>query len=347
VAILDLIEFPDESGSEMVHRVPEYGSGEFRLGSQLVVRESQAAIFFRDGKALDVFTAGRHTLSTNNIPILSSLFGIPFGGKSPFRAEVMFVSLREFIDMKWGTPQPILFRDTDLGMVRLRAFGSYSMQIADPQLFVNKIVGQQGVYDTGQIQDYLRNTIVQNLTTILGQLMKSILDLPSQYNNIASATRAAVMSEYGNLGLQLRGFQVAAITPPEEVQKFIDQRSSMGALGNMQQYMQFQTAQALRDAANNPGEMGGAQGAGLGAGMGVGMGMAMAEQMRQAMQPQQGQYPPQQGNPQQQGYQQPQGQAPQGSPGGAPGAGPKFCPECGTPTNGAKFCSNCGHKLIP
>ena len=344
MAILDLIEFPDESGSEMVHRVPEYGSGEFRLGSQLVVRESQAAIFFRDGKALDVFTAGRHTLSTNNIPILSNLFGIPFGGRSPFRAEVMFVSLREFIDMKWGTPQPILFRDTDLGMVRLRAFGSYSMQIADPQMFVNKIVGQQGVYDTNQIQDYLRNTIIQNLTTILGQLMKSILDLPAQYNNIASATRAAVMSEFGALGLQLRAFQLAAVTPPEEVQKFIDQRSSMGALGNMQQYMQFQTAQAMRDAANNQGELGGAQGAGLG----MGMGMAMAEQMRQAMQPQQGQ--PQQGYPQQQqGYQQPQGQpqqAPQGGQGAAPGAGPKFCPECGTPTSGARFCSNCGHKLI-
>jgi membrane protease subunit (stomatin/prohibitin family) len=348
VAILDLIEFPDESGSEMVHRVPEYGSGEFRLGSQLVVRESQAAIFFRDGKALDVFTAGRHTLSTNNIPILSSMFGIPFGGKSPFRAEVVYVSLREFIDMKWGTPQPILFRDTDLGMVRLRAFGSYSMQIADPQLFVNKIVGQQGVYDTNQIQDYLRNTIIQNLTTILGQLMKSILDLPAQYNNIASATRAAVMSEYAALGLQLRAFQVAAITPPEEVQKFIDQRSSMGALGNMQQYMQFQTAQAVRDAANNPGEAGGAQGMGLG----MGMGMAMADQIRQSMQPQQGGpqqqgYPPQQGQYPQQGQPTPQAQAPQGSQGAAPSSGPKFCPECGQPTTpGAKFCQNCGHKLV-
>lgn len=357
MAILDLIEFPDESGQEMVHRVPEYGSGEFRLGSQLVVRESQAAIFFRDGKALDVFTAGRHTLSTMNIPILSGLFGIPFGGKSPFRAEVYFVSMREFIDMKWGTPQPILFRDTDLGMVRLRAFGTYSMQIADPQLFVNKIVGQQGVYDTSQIQDYLRNSIVQNLTTILGQMMQSILDLPAQYNNIASATRASVLQEYTTLGLQLRGFNLTAVTPPEEVQKYIDQRSSMGALGNMNQYMQFQTAQAIRDAANNPGGAGEAQGTGLGAGLGVGMGMAMMDQMRQAMQggqgqpaPQQG-YPPQQGNPQQggQGYAPQQGgQVPQQGQGAAPASGPKFCPECGQPVvPGAKFCANCGHRLIP
>lgn len=335
MAILDLIEYPDESGQDMVSRVPANGSGEFRLGSQLVVRESQAAIFFRDGKALDVFTAGRHTLSTNNIPILSELFKIPFGGKSPFRAEVYFVSLREFIDMKWGTPQPILFRDTDLGMVRLRAFGTYSMQIADPQLFVNKIVGQQGFYDTGQIQDYLRNTIIQNLTTILGQMMTSILDLPAQFNNIASATRAAVLSEFTNIGLQMRGFQLTSVTPPEEVQKFIDQRSSMGALGNMNQYMQFQTAQAIRDAANNPGEAGSAQGAGLGAGLGMGMGMSMAEQMRQSMQG--GQQ-----NQQNQGGGQPA--APQSGGGG--GGGAKFCPECGQPvTPGAKFCQNCGHKL--
>jgi membrane protease subunit (stomatin/prohibitin family) len=350
VAIIDLIEFPDESGQEMVHRVPEYGSGEFVLGSQLVVRESQNAIFFRDGKALDVFTAGRHTLSTMNIPILSGLFGIPFGGKSPFRAEVYFVSMREFIDMKWGTPQPILFRDTDLGMVRLRAFGTYSMQIADPQLFVNKIVGQQGVYDTGQIQDYLRNSIVQNLTTILGQMMQSILDLPAQYNNIASATRASVLQEFTTLGLQLRGFNLTAVTPPEEVQKYIDQRSSMGAIGNMNQYMQFQTAQALRDAANNPGGAGDAQGAGLGAGMGMGMGMAMMDQMRQAMQGGQGQPVPQQGGPApQQGYAPQQGgQMPQQGQGAAPASGPKFCPECGQPvTPGSKFCGNCGHRLIP
>ncbi|HEU5329733.1 MAG: SPFH domain-containing protein [Thermomicrobiales bacterium] len=363
MALLDLIEFPDASGQEMVHRVPEYGSGEFTLGSQLVVRESQAAIFFRDGKALDVFGAGRHTLSTNNIPILSSIFGIPFGGKSPFRAEVYFVSLREFIDMKWGTPQPILFRDTDLGMVRLRAFGTYSMQIADPQLFVNKMVGQQGTYDTGQIQDYLRNSIVQQLTTILGQLMKSILDLPAQYNNIAAATRAAVMADYSALGLQLRGFQVAAITPPEEVQKFIDQRSSMGALGDMNRYTQFQTAQAIRDAANNPGT-GEGQGAGIGAGLGLGIGMGMAQQMQQAMQGgQQGyQQQPPQGYQQQppQGYQQPQGAPPQSQgyapPQGAPqdqapaqgqgAAGGKFCTECGTRNQpGAKFCSNCGHPM--
>jgi membrane protease subunit (stomatin/prohibitin family) len=340
VAILDLIEFPDESGREMVHRVPEYGSGEFRLGSQLVVRESQAAIFFRDGKALDVFGAGRHTLSTNNIPILSSLFGIPFGGKSPFRAEVYFVSLREFLDLKWGTPQPILFRDTDFGMVRLRAFGTYTMRIADPQMFVNTIVGQQGVYDTNQIQDYLRGVIVQELTTILGETMKSVLDLPVQFNTVASATRASVLDDFANLGLELRGFQLVSVTPPEEVQKFIDQRSAMGALGNMNQYTQFQTAQAIRDAANNPGELGGAQGAGLGAGMGMGMGMAMMDQMRQAMQGGQGGQGTQQ-------VQQPPQQAPVAPAGGTTVVGAtRACPNCQAQVPaGAKFCQNCGNAM--
>src|SRR5918997_5430780 len=141
MAILDLIEHPDEYANEMVARVPETGSGEFRLGSQLVVRESQRAVFFRDGKALDVFGPGRHTLSTQNIPLLTGLLGIPFGGKSPFRAEVYFVTTRELTDLKWGTPQPLAFRDNDFGMVRLRAIGAYSIRVADPQVFVTQVVG--------------------------------------------------------------------------------------------------------------------------------------------------------------------------------------------------------------
>lgn len=324
MAILDLIELPDESARDIVRRVPASGSGEFRLGSQLVVRESQTAIFFRDGKALDAFGPGRYTLSTNNIPILSSLFGMPFGGKSPFRAEVYFVSRREFIDLKWGTPQPILFRDTDLGMVRLRAFGTYSMQVSDPQLFVNKIVGQQGIYDTNQISEYLRSSIVQQLTSLLGETMKSVLDLAAQFNTLASATRATVEQDFANLGLELRGFQLVSITPPEEVQSFIDQRSSMGALGDMNRYTQFQAAQALRDAANNEGGAGGAQGAGLGAGLGMGMGMAMADQMRRALQPGQSSPPP------------------------VATASGQVCPRCQNPVPaGAAFCPTCGASLAP
>jgi len=142
--IFDIVEFFDETGRQMVHRVPEHGSGDFRLGSQVIVRESQEAVFFRDGKAMDTFGPGRHTISTANIPLLTRLIGIPFSGETPFKAEVYFVNLREFLEQKWGTPEAITLRDSELGMVRLRAFGTYSMQINDSQLFVNKIVGTQG-----------------------------------------------------------------------------------------------------------------------------------------------------------------------------------------------------------
>src|SRR5215208_7892840 len=160
MALIDVIQHPSERSDEIVFRVPQQGAGEFRLGSQLIVRESQTAVFFRDGKALDTFGPGRHTLSTMNIPLLANLISIPFGGTSPFRAEVYFVNMADLIDMKWGTMEPVTFRDSEFGMVRLRAFGTYAMAINDPQLFVNKIVGTQGLYETGQIEDYLRSIII-------------------------------------------------------------------------------------------------------------------------------------------------------------------------------------------
>src|SRR5918998_2214967 len=203
MAILDLIEYPNEYADELVHRVPEHDSGEFRLGSQLVVRESQRAIFFRDGKALDVFGPGRHTLSTNNIPLLTGLLGLPFGGRSPFRAEVYFVSMREFTDMKWGTAQPLVYRDTELGMIRLRAFGTYSMRVADPQLFVNQIVGTRGAYSTNAIDEYLKSVIINEFNDILGEAKTPLLDLPGLTSELATTTRNALTDDFQRLGLQL------------------------------------------------------------------------------------------------------------------------------------------------
>jgi len=294
MAILDVIEFLDPTGRQMVHRVPEGGSGEFRLGSQLVVRESQAAVFFRDGKALDVFGPGRHTLSTMNIPLLTGLLSLPFGGKSPFRAEVIFVNLADFIDMKWGTMEPVTFRDSEFGMVRLRAFGTYAMSIADPQLFVNKIVGTQGLYDTGQIEDYLRSIIVSRFNDIMGKTMTTLLDLPAKYNDVGAGMRASVTDDFANLGLNVKAFYVTSITPPEEVSKRIDERTGMGVVGNMNQYMQYQTAQAIggigqggQGGGGNTGDAA-STGLGLGAGMGVGAGMAqiISQNMAQAQQEQ-------------------------------------------------------------
>jgi len=295
MAILDVIEFLDPTGTQMVHRVPEGGSGDFRLGSQLVVRESQAAVFFRDGKALDVFGPGRHTLSTMNIPLLTGLLSLPFGGTSPFRAEVDFVNLADFIDMKWGTMEPVTFRDSQFGMVRLRAFGTYSMAIADPQLFVNKIVGTQGIYDTGQIVDYLRSIIVSRFNDIMGNTMTTLLDLPARYNDVGAGMRASVTDDFANMGLNLKAFYVTSITPPDEVSKRIDERTGMGVIGDIGQYVQYQTAQAIggvgQGAAQGGGGGGGAAetGLGLGAGMGIGAGMAqiVSQSMANAQQQQQ------------------------------------------------------------
>src|SRR5919199_316019 len=230
MAILDVIEFLDPTGRQIIHRVPEGGAGEFRIGSQLVVRESQAAVFFRDGKALDVFGPGRHTLSTANIPLLTNLLSIPFGGTSPFRAEVIFVNMADLIDMKWGTMEPVAFRDSEFGMVRLRAFGTYAMAVADPQLFVNKIVGTQGMYETTQIEDYLRTIIVSRFNDIMGETMKTLLDLPSQYNEVGAGLKTAVSDDFGNLGLNLKALYITSITPPEEVAKRIDERSGMAEI---------------------------------------------------------------------------------------------------------------------
>ncbi len=157
--IFDIVEAPDQGLNQMVYRVPQSGSGDFRLGSQVIVRENQTAVFYRDGKALDTFDPGRHTITTANVPLLINLLGTLFKGQSPFKAEVYFVNMRDFIDMKWGTPEPIALRDKDLGLARLRANGRYSMAIGDPQMFVAKIVGTQGLYQTSQIEDYLRGIV--------------------------------------------------------------------------------------------------------------------------------------------------------------------------------------------
>lgn len=350
MAILDVIEYLDPTGKDIAHRVPEAGSGEFRLGSQLIVRENQNAVFFRDGKALDTFEAGRHTLSTNNIPILANILAIPFGGTSPFRAEVYFVGMHEFIDQKWGTPEPIAYRDSEFGIVRLRAFGAYSFAVNNASLFVNKVVGTRGLVSTAAITDFLRGIIISNLADLLGENMKSILDLPSLYAEIAAGTRASVQDNFNQLGLDLRSLNVQAITPPEDVQKAIDTRSSMGAIGmqNMGAFAQYQAAQAMRDVANNPGGSSDMASAGLGLGAGAGLGAAMAGMINQAA------------------------NQPAGQPVPAPAAtqtcphcsatiaaSAKFCSECGKPVSvatkckncqadlapGAKFCANCGTKV--
>lgn len=281
--IIDVIEAPDQQRNQMVVRVPEVGSGDFRLGSAVIVRESQSAVFYRDGKALDVFGPGRHQITTANLPLLSGLLKLATGGNDLFTAEVYFVNMIEFTDWKWGTQEPITLRDQDFGIVRLRAFGNYSVQINNPQLFVTKIVGTGSGYQTNQIQDFLRGMIIARFADILGTSKIPVLDMPGMQDEIAAGVRAKLGDEFDAFGLTLKTFFLQNISMPEEVQKAIDQRASMGAIGNMQQFTQYQAAQALRDAAQQEGG-GGLAGAGLGLGAGAGLGAIMGQTMAQAMQ---------------------------------------------------------------
>ncbi len=322
--VFDVVEFVDETGNEMVHRVPEFGPGDFRLGSQVIVRESQSAVFFRDGKALDVFGPGRHTITTANIPLLAGLVNIPFGGRSPFTAEVYFVSRRDFVDLGWGTENPIPLRDKELGIVRLRAFGKYALAVSDPQLFVTNIVGTQGFYATSQITNYLRGIVVSRLTDVLGSTASSIFDLPALFDELGAAIRVRLLDDFKALGLDLKAFYVGSITPTEETSKAIDERASMGAIGNMQAYLQFKAARALGDAAQQTGGDGGLAGAGVGLGAGLGLGATIARELGDSL----------------------RGGGGQAAAGPAPTQNTVACPKCGTMNPaGANFCSNCGNNL--
>lgn len=281
--VFDIIELPDEMASDIVRRFPEQGSGDFRIGSQVIVRESQAAVFFRDGKALDVFGPGRHTITTANIPLLVNLIGKAFSGETPFKAEVYFVSMREFLDLKWGTPEPITIRDAVLRMARLRAFGTFAMQVAEPQLFVNQIVGAQRLYRTADIERFLRSIIITKLTDLLGELGRSILDIPAMMEELAAGVTAKAEPDFAARGLLLKSVYIESISPTEETAKAIDQAAAMGAIGDMDAYLKYKAALAMGDAARQEGA-GGLAGAGVGLGAGAAMGITMAQMMSQAMQ---------------------------------------------------------------
>jgi membrane protease subunit (stomatin/prohibitin family) len=281
---MDVIQYQDPTGNTMVSRWPSDGTAAIRLGSQLIVEESQQAVFFRDGRALDTFGPGRHTLATQNVPVLASLLSIPFGGTSPFQAAVVFVSTKTFLDLKWGTKEPVIFRDKELAMVRLRAFGKFAVRIVNAQVFVNSVVGSRGFYSSQAVEDYFRDVIVARLTDVLGENLTSIFDLPKLYDELAMGLKARVADDFNKYGIELVDLFMGAITPPEEVQKMIDERSGMGALGDMNAYMKFKTARAIGDAAQQPGGAGGTVGAGLGIGMGAGLGAMLPGMMRDAMQ---------------------------------------------------------------
>ncbi len=369
---MQVIQHVDPTGQTMVARVPQQGTSAIQLGSQLIVEESQQAVFFRDGKGLDTFMPGRHTLATQNLPLLTRLLGLPFEGKSPFQAAVVFVSTKTFLDLKWGTKEPVVYRDKELAMVRLRAFGKFAVRTVNAQQFVNQVVGTMGLYTTDGVESYFKDAIVARLTDLLGENLQSIFDLPKVYDELAMGLKSRVADDFGKYGIELVDLFLGAITPPEQVQKLIDERSGMAAVGDMNAYLKFKAARAMGDAAQQTGgEAGTGMGAGLGVGMGAGMGMMLPQMMRDAMQG--GGTAPAGGAPAggtpagggqsaapaagaaagavaaggaqaaQQGGAQPGAQ--EGAAAGA-AAGAAFCHQCGRQLpEAARFCPGCGTKV--
>lgn len=266
--IFDVVEYPNAMQDEIVHRFPEVGPGNFRIGSQVIVRESQTAVFFRDGNALDVFSPGRHTIVTYNIPLLIDKIGKLFNERTPFPAEVYFVSMREFADRKWGTPQPIIVRNPNmgLGVALLQGFGTYSFQVKDPQQFVTQIVGAQGIFRTADIEGRLRSMLLSKMQDLLGETAArySVPELIGLTEELGSGVRAKAQDDFLALGLTLKSFYIENLKPSS---KSAEELRAMGML-DMQTYTQLQAADALRDAAQNP-----SGGAGLTAGLGAGIGV--------------------------------------------------------------------------
>jgi membrane protease subunit (stomatin/prohibitin family) len=281
---IEVIECLDRSADTLVSRFPEQGSAEIKLGAQLVVRDSQAAIFVRDGRALDTFGAGRHTLTTLNVPLLTKALSLPTGFTSPFRAEVYFLNLRSFVNQKWGTMEPILFRDSELDMVRLRAFGIYAYRISNPQVFLHSLVGTVSEFTTEALADFFRGLIVTQTAEFLGANLHSVLDLAQHYVEISAGIQARVLADFEKYGVTLSDFKVLSISPPDHVQEMIDKRGGMAAVGSLDSFVRYQAANALEKSAGGAGGGGaGLAAAGVGAGAGLGLGAGMAGIVTQAL----------------------------------------------------------------
>ena len=266
---IDIIEWVDDSKDIIVYKYPRY-QNEIKMGAQLTVREGQAAIFMNEGVIADVFTAGRYELSTQNMPILTTLKGWKYGFNSPFKADVFFVSLRQFTNQKWGTKNPIMLRDAEFGPVRLRAFGNFSFSVKDPAFFLKQIAATNPEFSVDNIADQLRNIAVSRGMDAIAESKIAVLDLASNYDEVSAIIQTKITPEFEEIGLNLNKFLIENISLPEEVEKVLDKRSSMGIVGDLGAFAQFQAANAMEKAAENPNG-GGIMGAGMGAGMGMGM----------------------------------------------------------------------------
>lgn len=279
---IDIIEWTEPSNNDILcYRFPRY-QNEIKNGAKLTVREGQTAVFVSEGQIADVFSPGMHTLETKNLPILSTIKGWKYGFNSPFKAEVYFVSTRQWTDKKWGTQNPIMLRDPEFGPVRVRAFGTYAFRVSDAAVFLRELVATDPSFESYEIANQLRNVIVSRFVDAMGQAKIPMLDLAGNYEKISQVARERIAPEMQGMGLTITQFYVENISLPPEVEQMLDKRSSMAVLGDLGQYTRFQTANAIGDAANNPG---GVAGVGAGLGAGVAIGGQMADALRGTMSP--------------------------------------------------------------
>ena len=338
---IEVIEWLDDSPNTLLYRFPVQDQ-EIKNGAQLIVRESQAAVFVHEDQIADQFPPGRYTIDGGNTPVLSKLGAWKYGFNSPIKAEVYFVNTKQFTDLKWGTPNPVMMRDSDFGMVRLRAFGIYSMRVADPPALIKEVAGTNARFMTEDIEGQLKRTLVSGFSDALGESKIAALDLASNYDELSKFSRTKLNEEFKTFGLELTKFVIENISLPQEVEAAMDKRTSMGVIGDVGRYAQFQAADAMRDAAQNPG---GGAGTGVGLGAGFALGNAMAGAMNDAMKQSK------EGETQSAGVPCPQC-------GNRNAQGAKFCIECGTKLGkstcancqaelspGAKFCTECGQKV--
>jgi len=301
---IDIIEWLDDSRDTIVWRFPRYDN-EIKMGAKLVVRESQTAVFVNEGQVADAFGPGTYTLETQNLPVLSTLKGWKYGFNSPWKAEVYFVNTRLFTDLKWGTQNPVIVRDPEFGMVRLRAFGAYAARVVDATKLLRELVGTDPQFRTEEVQEYLRQMIVSRLGTALASAGIPMLDLAAQQQTIGGKIGAVLSEDLANVGLTIPTFIIENISVPPEVEAALDKRTQMGILGDLNKYTQLQAANAMEAAANNPG--------GAGEGLGIGVGVALGQQMGRAFNPQDAQGAPAPAGPSQ-GQQAPQAPGPAGPP---------------------------------
>ena len=331
--LIDVIEWTDQSNKTMVHKYDMNGK-EIMMGAQLTVRESQVAIFVNEGQLADVFQPGRYELQTSNMPILTALKAWKYGFNSPFKSDVYFVNTKQFLDMKWGTSNPVMMRDAEFGMIRLRAFGIYSFKVSDPETFLKEVFGTSALFTVEGVEGQIKRTLVSGLSDAIAESKIPALDLAANYEELGDYAMQAINPKLASLGLTLCSFVIENISLPEEVEKSMDKRTSMGVLGNLDQYAKYQAAEAMREAANQPGG-GGMAGMGVGMGAGAAMGQMFAQSLNATQQPAAPAAPA------------PAATAVCSACGASIPAGSKFCPECGAKQNAGGFCASCGAQIAP